>query len=803
VRLESLWYDFRYAARQIRQSPAYASAVALTLMLAIGANTAIFSVVRAVLLRPLPYPDAARLVTIWRGDGPGPSWYTFSHPGFQYFREHLAGLAEAAAYDDEIVTLSDRGQPVRVEGGRVSDNFFPMLGMRPSLGRNFLPGEDRHNANPVALVSDRLWRQRYAADPNIVGRAITIDGSAFTIVGVVPPDFRFQSRDVDVWRSRIVDTRTFVPASVERGAAYLTCIAKMGPGVTMEQLRAKARVLLAQYHAENPGNSDVAAPLAAIHADPLQSALFAPIQSTVLVLWGAVACLLAIACANVASLVLARASARHRDIRVRLALGAGRARIAQQLITESVLLALLGAAAALPWSTWAAGALVAALERNSPTVPDAPLDAGVMLFTFVIAAGVGIAFGLTPLWMLGRKSLHAVDRGLSASKWSSRFRDGIVAAQIAVCAMLLAGAGLLAQSFQRMLTMPRGMQTEHVAMVPLDLMPGRYEAFEQRATFYDRVLQGVETIPGVRAAGITSRVSLVNPGLGYKIEVPGSAAVNARAWGRSVSPDYFRVVGIQLLRGRAFDEHDTVNSPRVMLINEAFAKKFFPGADPIGRHVMYSPDRIDCEVVGIVADVRAGLQRAAADEEIYLPLPQRPWLVARLVVRTGRMEGISAAIRERVRQVDPEQAVAESQTLEDVVSERVGRPRTTMVVVAMFAAAALLLASVGIYGMIAYAVAQRRREIGIRMALGADGARVRSLLFRRTFRLLAAGLAIGLPVSAMLGRLYAGLLFGVTPGDPVTVAGAVAVLLAVAAAATYFPSSRAAKIDPAIVLRGE
>jgi len=797
--------DLRYAIRQMRKAPAFAIAVVFTLAIAIGANTAIFSVVHAVLIQPLPYKDPGRLVCIWHGGSASYSWYTFSHPRFLYFRQRLADVAELAAYDDETVTFSDGGEPLRLEGGRVSANFFSLLGVKPAMGRSFLPSEDHHGANPVVLLSDRFWRQRYKADPNILGRTVIIDSEEFVVIGVLPRGFQFQGAPVDVWRSRIVDTRTFAPTSVQLGASYLTVVARLHPGVSLSQLRAELPVTAAQYSAQNSTNSDVLGP---VSADLLQQKLFSTVHVTLLVLWGAVICLLVIACANVANLVLARATARYRDISVRFALGASRWRIARQLVTENLFLSLCSALLSLPLSLWAMRLLVEAFQRASPSVPDVHLDLAVMLSTLGVAAAIGIVFGLTPLWMFVRgrvqSGIRSEERGFSASKLSTRMRNSLVAGEVALCVVLLAAAGLLAQSFARMSTMGTGIRTDHTLMVPLDLMPNRYQAWQKRVNFYDDVLQHVETIPGVMQAGIASKVDLVSSGLGYMLQIEGSPDFGSRnpsARGRSVTPGYFGVVGIPLLRGRLFTQHDTSMSARVVIINEAFAKEFFPGTDPIGKHITYSTDRITCEVVGIVGDVRSDVQETGVDEQIYLPLSQRPWLVAKLLVRTNSPEGVAASIRKRIQSVDAGQAVAGSVTLEQVVAEHLDRPRTAMLGVVSFAGSALLLAAVGIYGVIAYSVAQRRKEIGIRMALGADTFRVQAMVFRQTLRLLGIGGIIGLPLAIMLSRLYASLLFEVQPGDPLTFACVIGVLFSVAFAASYLPAMRAAKIDPIIVLR--
>jgi putative ABC transport system permease protein len=797
--------DLRYAVRQLRHSPVFAIAVLLTLAVAIGANTAMFSVIRAVLLQPLPYKDPGRLLCLWHSDAPDYTWYTFSHPRFLYFHEQLRDLAETAAYDDEIVTLTYRGTPVRLEGGRVSANFFSLLGVKPAIGRTFLPNEDRHGATPVALLSDRIWRERYGADRNVVGRTIAIDSEEFTVIGVMPRDFQFLGVPVDVWRSRIVDTRTFAPASVQLGASYLTVIARLNPGVRLAQVQAKLNVIANQYTHDNPGNSDITG---SVHAASLQEKIFAGVHLTLLLLWAAVGCLLIIACANVANLVLARSTARYREISVRFALGASQFHIARQLIVENVFLALCSIVVSLPLSLWGMQSLLSILRRTSASIPDVHLDFGVMLFTFGIAAAIGTVVGLMPLWLLRRgdsqAGVRSQERGFSSSKWSTQFRNSIVAVQIALCVVLLSAAGLLIESFVRMSGMNTGVHTDHVLLFPLDLMPDKYTSWQQRINFYDDVLRRVQTIPGLNGAAIASRVDLVGSGLGYLVQAEGQPDLGSRnpgARGRSVTPDYFRILGIPLLSGRLFDARDTAQSARVAIINEAFAKKFFPGVNPIGKHVTYSTDRIYCQIVGVIGNIRVSVQSTQVDQQIYLPLSQRPWLVAMLLTRATNLARMPAAIRERVRMADPDQAVGMITPMNQVIANRLGRPRSTTSLVAIFAFSALFLATVGIYGVIAYSVAQRRKEIGIRIALGADAYSVRSLIFRQTFSILAIGLLVGLPAAAMFGRFYSSLLFEVQPGDPIALAVTGAVLAAVAFAASYVPAVRATKVDPIAALR--
>ena len=804
-RIDEIYRDLRYATRQFCRAPAFAVTVALTLAVAMAANTAIFSVVRAALLQPLPYQDPTQLVCIWHGGAENYSWYTFSYPRFQYFQQHLRDDAELAAYDDEIVTLSLNDEPVRLEGGRVSANFFPLLGVKPAIGRFFRPIEDRHGADPAVVLSNRFWKQHYGGDPAILGRAIRIDNEEFTVIGVLPAGFQFLGVPIDVWRSRIVDTRTFAPTSVRLGANYLTVVARLRPRVSLAQLRAKLNVMQDQYSRDNSSNSDLGGQ---VSADRLQQKVFGAIRLTLLVVWGAVICLLVIACANVANLVLARGIARSREVSVRIALGASWRRVAQQLITETVLLSLCSLVLCIPLVSIGMRALVAAFRQTAPAVPEVHIDLGVMLFTFGVAAGIGIVMGLIPVWLLLAKNmqpgLRNQERTSSGSKWSTQLRNAIVAVQLAVSVMLLAATGFLGESLLQMRTMSSGLRTEKVAVFPLDLMPDKYSSWQRRVNFYNEVLRRVEALGGVRGVAIADRVDLVGNGLGYEIQVEGSPDLGSRnpgARGRSVSPNYFRVLDIPLLRGRFFDEHDTSQSQRVMIINDAFAKKFFAGEDPIGKHVTYSTDRIYCQIVGMVGNVRSGVQDTGVDEQIYLPLSQRPWLVSKLLVRTISPAALAAAIRDQVRRVDPQQAIADVVPLQQLVSTQLAQPRTTTVVVAVFAVSALSLVGIGIYGVVSYSVAQRQKEIGIRMALGAETHSVRRLVFRQTFQMLALGFLVGLPGSIVLSRLYSSLLFATKPGDPIILITTSAILLGIAFLATYVPARRATRVDPAGVLR--
>ena len=804
---EQLGRDVRYAVHQLCHSLAFTGSVLLTLAVVIAANTAIFSVVRAVLIQPLPYRDPGRLLSIWHGEPESYSWYTFSYPRFQYFQQQLRDEAELAAYDDETVTGTIQGEAVRLEGGRVSSNFFELLSVTPKLGRLFRSDEDRHGANPVVILSDALWQNRYGANPAILDRSITIDGEEFAVIGVLPTGFQFLGVPIDVWRSRIVDTRTFSATSVHLGATYLTVVARLRTGVSVNRFRSGLSVIRERYSKDNGNNSDILGP---VSAAPLQEKIFGAVHTTLIVLWGAVICLLFIACANVANLIIARTIARSRELSVRIALGASRTRVAQQLIIETTFLSLCSVALSAPLALLGMKALLGAFRKISPAIPDVHLDITMMAFTVAVTLILGLLMGIVSTGLLLRADanigLRAQERSYTSSAWSVRLRSGIVAVQIMLSVMLLAATGLLAKSLLRLRTLNSGLRTEQVSVFPLDLMPDRYSSWPSRTKFYDEVLRRVESIPGVRQAAIADRLDLVRSGLGYEVQIEGTPDLGSRnpgTRGRSVSANYFNILGIPLLRGREFNEHDTPQSQHVAVINEAFAKEFFPDVNPIGKHITYSTDRISCEIVGIVGNVRSGVHELGVDGQIYLPLTQRPWLVAQLLIHSSSPQGVAAAIPQAIKIVDPNQAVAEITPLTNVVSNELEGSRTTTIVVACFGGCALFLVAVGIYGVVAYSVTQRRREIGIRMALGADRHRVRMLVVRQIFQMLALGFAVGLPGSFVVSRLYSSLLFATTPGDSTVLIATAVLLLAVTFTATYLPAQQATRLEPSSVLRAD
>ena len=784
--IASVWQDLQYAARVLGRNRLFASAAIGTLAVAIGANTAIFSLIDAAFLRPLPYPEASRLIFLCEGQ-PCVT-YSFSYPRYEMLRDQASAFEGVAAYDDESISASTSGQPERIEGGRASANFFSVLRVQPILGRVFTPDEDRAAGPPLVILSHHYWESHFHSDRNVVGRTVRIEGVAHSIIGVLPADFQFLGEPVDVWRSRMADTGTFFPSSVRRGARYLTVIGRLKRGIGVAQAQASLGTLDGRYRRDS-GNDDRDVP---VYATPLQQQLVSgSLRLNLFVAWGAVSCLLLIAAANIANLMLSRAAARRKEISVRLAIGASRWRVARQLLTESALLALCGGALSLIVAQGGVRILAATIRQTSHQMPEARIDGTVAAFTLGVSLFAGLIFGLAPMAVALRAELNDGLRSMKRIHLPSL----LVTAEVALSLVLLAAAGLLMQSFLRMRGTATGIQSDRVSVLWLILNPHHYENFPARSAFYDETLRRVRALPGVSAAAIASRVDVLQRA---DMTIEGENELLAGSRGRSISPGYLRVMGIPLLAGRDFSDRDTTTSPKVMIVNQTFARRFFADRNPVGERAVYGTN--ECEIVGVVRDVRGHLQHAGANAEFYIPLAQGPRGTARLLVRSTAP---LSAVRHEVEAVDPDQAVAEMRLLNDALDDTLSQPRSTMSILIAFASAALLLAVLGIYGVMAYGVAQRTREIAIRMALGAKTTDVRNLILGQSLRLVAAGVVIGLPLAIAAGGLYSALLFDVRPADLPTIAGVIALVSLAALAAAYVPSRRAARVDPASALRSE
>jgi putative ABC transport system permease protein len=808
--MNRLWQDLRYGARMLWKRPAFTLVAVTALALGIGANTAIFSIINGVLLRQLPYPDPERLVMLWETDPKrGGAQTGFSFPRFTFVREHQQVFAAVAAYTTRSFNVVGPDGPARVQGAHISEDFFHATGVAPALGRAFTPEETQAGAPPVVILGHDLWQNRFGGNPNLVGQSVTSDGRAYSVVGVMPAGFKLFDETIDLWVPRVNETNFLNPQQIQRGATYLAALGRLKPGVGMEQANAALGVIDSQYKQEFPGNSDVTNGMG---AGSLQEYLVGDIRPTLLLLSGAVACVLLIACVNVANLLLARVTARHKEIAVRLTLGATFWRLVRQTLTESVLLSVLGGALGLLLAYWGLKFLLGISPDVIPRADAVTLDGRVLGFTLLISALTGLLFGVAPALLQARtdpnESLKEGGRGGSGGARRHRLHSALVVLEVALSLVLLIGAGLLLRGFVRLRNVETGLDPRGVVTMQVALPSTRYATPPQQAVFYDRVLELVKSLPGVTAAGATTRLHLDEPGGGvlfFPEGQPDLGPENPQSRLRVVSPQYFQALSIPLVRGRAFDERDNAAGQRVMMINESMARKYFPGQDPLGKRITYTLDRITCEVVGVVRDVKSYVTEAQAREEIYVPYAQRSVPNMTLVVRGASADptGLVRDVRREVQSVDAEQPLAKVRTMEQVISSSLAQPRFTATLLLVFAGVALVLASIGIYGVMSYSVTERTKEFGILMAVGAQPRDVLRMVLGQGLKLAAVGVVIGLLATVPLTRVLISQLYGMSAADPVTFAGVSLLLLAVALLACYVPALRATKVDPIIALRHE
>jgi putative ABC transport system permease protein len=807
---EDLWLDLRYAARTLLKSPAFTLAAVITIALGVGANTAVFSLVNALLLRPLPYDEAGRLIWIWGDNRQQGVSQGYLFPGdIADFGRQSTLLESVAAWTTVPINLVGETRSERLEGILVSPNFFRTLGVRVAVGRDFEPGEAREGRNHVVIISDGLWRRRFGADPGVIGRTLTLDRydqHSFTVVGVAPSEVQFPSR-TDVWMPDVDEQ-----GGDERGGRDLRAVARLKRGATLEQARDELNVisqnLERQYPLTNAGWR--------VALTSARDVILGTTYRAVWVLLGAVGCVLLIACANVANLQLARAAARGKEIALRAALGASRGRIVRQLLTESVLLALVGGALGLLLAWWGVGLLRAAGPDTIPRLRDAGIDGRVLAFTAAVTVLTGLAFGLIPAWQSSRPDLIEAlkaggARGTTAGGGGGRTRGALVVAEVAVTALLLVGAGLLLKSFWLLSNVDPGFKADRVLTAGLSLNRDRGAQTAGRHTaLFSRAVERVRALPGVETVGAVSHLPFGGRGVNLRFTLPGQApsadADAARAELRVVSPEYFEAMSIAVKSGRAFNAQDTDSSPKVLIVNEAFARFFLRGSEPVGRRLRINlGGGLEGEIVGVVGDVRHRGYDAEPRPEMYVSyLQQTVWPLMNLVIRTGVEPGsLTAEVRRELERIDPTAAVFNVRPLNDFLSDSVAERRLNLLLLLLFASVSLATAAAGIFGVTAYTVAQRTHEIGIRMALGAGRGDVLRLVVGQGSRLVLCGLAIGLAAALAVTRLMAGLFYGVSASDPATFALVGLSLCAVAILACYVPASRAARVDPRIVLRGE
>jgi len=810
--MSGLVQDLRYALRSLAKAPGFTAVTLFTLALGIGANSAIFSVVNGVLIRPLPYPEPGRLAVIretYAGDEQG----SVSGANFIDWKARTHQFASLAAWRGIAVTLLGTGEPEEMPAALVSADFFRTLGVAPMLGRGLLPGEDQGQGS-VAVIGETLWRTRFGAESGILGRTLDLSGTPYTIIGVAPASLVYPGR-TQLW----LPLGFGVGRANDRDSHSYDVVGRLKPGATLagaqDDMSAVARTLASEYPATNTGRGAKVITFADEEVGSVRPALW--------LLLGAVAFVLLIACANVANLSLARASTRAREVAVRAALGAGRGRLIQQALAEAVVLAVLGGLLGLLVATWSVDALVALHPRGIPRLSDISIDGRVLGFTLVVSLGVGLAFGLVPALAVTRHdpadSFRGEGRGTSGGPSAGRFRAGLVVTQIALALVLLAGAALLIVSVRRLAEVDPGFRPAGAASFQFNVSSAKYQSADAQRGFVARVLDRLRAIPGASHAGAVYFLPLGDGNTQGDVSVEGeppAAPGHERYAGyRIVMGEYLESMGISLRRGRPLRQSDAGGERLVAVVNQAFVRSFFGGRDPLGQRVTFgSPtDKPEWrEIVGVVGDVHHDGLSASPRPEIYVPAAQLTpefWTIFEtlpisFVVRSALTpESLFPAIKAAVHDVDPEQAITRLRPISELVTDAVARYRFSMLLLTVFGGVALCLAAVGVYGVMAYTVSQRTRELGIRLALGARAASVRHLVLRRGLGMAAAGIGLGLGGALALTRLLASQLFDVSPSDPAIIAAAAATLALVSVVACLVPAVRATKVDPVVALRSE
>ena len=803
----------RQTLRSLARSPGFSLATVLVLALGIGGNTAMFSFVSAILLRPLPYRSPDRLLILSqsilsRGGEGNPA----SAVDFLDWRRRARSFEAMAAFTGAGFNLASGERSERVAGLMVSTAFFTVLGVQPALGRGFLPEEEQPAKNHSVVLGDALWRRRFGADRNIIGRPILIDKETYTVAGVMPPGFEFFERGVELWTPLVLD-----PDRSKPSFHYLLGVARIKPGVTVQQARSEIDAIARQLSEEYPNtNQGFGA-----KTQPLAEQLTEDVRLPLLVFTAAIAFVLLIACANVANLLLVRATGRRTEFAIRAALGAGRKDILSRLLTESTLLALAGGAAGIAIAAWCIRVLAALSPVDVPRLEQVRLDSTVLAFTAIVTLLTGVLFGLAPALHLFRmdlsNTLKLASRGASGAVHGARTRAVFVVIEIALALVLLAGAGLMIRSFAGLLSTQPGFQTANLLTMTVSIEDHEYASESLMAADFARAIESIRALPGVVSVAAGTNLPAVGWNQGRAFTIAGAAPLKPgeiqAAGYMSISPSYFRTLGIPVLRGREFSDRDRQGSPEVAIISNAMARRFFAGENPIGKRIICASVQFGArslappvprEIVGVVGDVRHPGFGPELSEEMYTPQAQNVLPFTYFVVRAGRdPTGLTAPVSHAINSILKNAPVADVKSMDSRLGESLAQPRFQMLVLAVFAGIALLLAAVGIYGVIAYSVSQRTEEIGIRMALGADFREILGLVLGGAMRLALIGLGVGVAVAFAATRLLASLLHEVRPNDPATFAVVSLVVIATSVVASLVPAWRAARTDPSRTLRGQ
>ncbi len=809
--MESLLQDLRFGARSLVKKPAFAAVAIITLALGIGANTAIFSVVNAVLLRPLQYKDSDRLVMVWENNRPrSRDQNVISPANFLDWQDQNTVFDGMAGFFDRQYNFTGVDDPEVIPAQSVSVNMFPLLGVAPLHGRGFAPEDGNPESEPVVILSHGLWSRRFGADTSVIGNKIMLNGNNFTIIGVMPPGFKLfvkqgslSGKQAELWTPI-----RFTPESRVRSGRFMMAVARLKDGVTLEEAQAEMDAMASRFEQQYPDFNTGWG----VNLVPLHTQLSGTMRTSLWVLLGAVGCVLLIACANVANLLLARAAARQKEMAIRAALGARRGRIIRQLLTESVILSALGGAAGFALAVWGVRALVSLIPDDLMAIREVSVDFQVLGFTLAVSMLTGLIFGLAPAIMSSRVDVNESlkEGGRTSASGSNMLRGGLVVVEIAIALVLLVGSGLMIRSFARLQAIDPGFDSTNLLTVKVSLPGSKYREDHQRVNFFRQSLERIRALPGVSRASAISFLPFAAGGAGTSFTIVGrpqpAAGESPVTDVRVIDPDYFRTMSIHLLRGREFTPLEATEARHVVIVNEAMARMYFPDEDPIGKKLVINmmDDPVPSEIIGIVRDVKHQGLDIAPRAMTYWPHPELAYGGMMLVVKAqSDPMNLVAGVQREIQSLDRDQPIADVRTMEGLLSDSVSKTRFSMLLLTIFAAVALILAAVGIFGVMSYSVSERTHEIGIRMALGARTTDVLRLVIGRGMLLAAAGVVAGIGGAFALTRFMKSLLHDVSETDPATFAGIAMVVAVVALVSCYIPARRATRVDPQVALRHE